>query len=262
MRLREGQRVRAVDLAGGQVGDLFAFAAADPDEYASASHTRVGIAKLFPLPGDLVLTNRRRPILSVIEDTSPGRHDMLYAACDPARYAGLGAPAAHRSCAGNLGEALHGEGLSLSTVPQPLNIFMDVRPNPDGTIVSAPGLRPRPGTTSRSRLPRTASSCCPAARWTSCRSAPAGSPPWSYRSTNDRDRAEGPVPVHGADPGGRGDRAPALLAEPDARASSTPTSARRPSPSGSAPPLRPDDYITSTHRGHGHCWPRAATSTP
>ncbi|HEY2693247.1 MAG TPA: urea carboxylase-associated family protein [Streptosporangiaceae bacterium] len=138
VRLREGQRVRAVDVAGGQVGDLFAFAAADPDEYASASHTRVGIAKLFPLPGDLVLTNRRRPILSVIEDTSPGRHDMLYAACDPARYAGLGAPPAHRSCAGNLGEALHGEGLSLSTVPQPLNIFMDVRPNPDGTIVSAP----------------------------------------------------------------------------------------------------------------------------
>ena len=138
VRLREGQRVRAVDVAGGQVGDLFAFAAADPDEYASASHTRVGIAKLFPLPGDLVLTNRRRPILSVIEDTSPGRHDMLYAACDPARYAGLGAPPSHRSCAGNLGEALQSEGLSLGTVPQPLNIFMDVRPNPDGTIVSAP----------------------------------------------------------------------------------------------------------------------------
>ena len=37
----EGQRVRVVDVAGGQVGDLFAFAAADPGEFASASHTRV-----------------------------------------------------------------------------------------------------------------------------------------------------------------------------------------------------------------------------
>ncbi len=138
VRLREGQSVRAVDVAGGQVGDLFAYAAADPGEYASASHTRVGIAKLFPGPGDPVLTNRRRPVLRVIEDTSPGRHDMLYAACDPARYAGLGAPPSHRSCAGNLGEALASEGLSLGTVPQPLNIFMDVRPHPDGTIVSAP----------------------------------------------------------------------------------------------------------------------------
>ena len=36
---------------------------------------------------------------------------MLYAACDPARYAGLGAPASHRSCAGNLDEALRGQGL-------------------------------------------------------------------------------------------------------------------------------------------------------
>jgi uncharacterized protein YcgI (DUF1989 family) len=138
VRLREGQCVRAVDVAGGQVGDLFAFAAADPDEYASASHTRVGIAKMFPRPGDLVLTNRRRPILMVIEDTSPGRHDMLYAACDPARYAGLGAPASHRSCAGNLDEALRSQGLRLTTVPQPLNIFMDVQPRPDGTIASAP----------------------------------------------------------------------------------------------------------------------------
>jgi uncharacterized protein len=136
--VREGQCVRAVDVAGGQVGDLFAFAAGNPGEYASASHTRVGLAKLFPRPGDLVLTNQRRPILRMIEDTSPGRHDMLYAACDPARYAGLGAPASHRSCAGNLEEALRSQGLSLTTVPQPLNIFMDVQPRPDGTIVSAP----------------------------------------------------------------------------------------------------------------------------
>ncbi len=136
--LREGQCVRVIDVAGGQVGDLFAFAAADPGEYASASHTRVAIAKLFPGPGDVVLTNRRRPILFVIEDTSPGRHDMLYAACDPTRYESLGAPASHSSCVGNLEEALRSKGVHLTTVPQPLNIFMEVRPRADGTLVSAP----------------------------------------------------------------------------------------------------------------------------
>ena len=109
--LAEGQCFRVMDVAGGQVGDLFAFTAADPGEFASASHTRVAIGKLFPRQGDPVLTNRRRPILSVLEDTSPGWHDMLYAACDPARYASLGAPASHRSCAGNLAEALAGRGL-------------------------------------------------------------------------------------------------------------------------------------------------------
>jgi hypothetical protein len=142
--LAEGQCFRVVDVAGGQVGDLFAFTAADPGEFASASHTRVAIGKLFPRPGDPVLTNRRRPILSVLEDTSPGWHDMLYAACDPARYASLGAPGPHRSCAGNLVEALAGRGLEAGPVPQPINVFMDVRARPDGTLASLPASS-RPG---------------------------------------------------------------------------------------------------------------------
>jgi hypothetical protein len=140
----EGQCFRVVDVAGGQVGDLFAFTAADPGEFASASHTRVAIGKLFPRDGDPVLTNRRRPILSVLEDTSPGWHDMLYAACDPARYASLGAPGPHRSCAGNLAEALAGQGVEAGPVPQPINVFMDVRARPDGTLVSSPASS-RPG---------------------------------------------------------------------------------------------------------------------
>src|ERR1700726_4338072 len=65
VRVGAGQGVRIVDVAGGQVGDLFAFAAADPGEYASASHPRPAIRKLFPEPGDPVLSNRRRPILTV-----------------------------------------------------------------------------------------------------------------------------------------------------------------------------------------------------
>ena len=139
-----GQSFRVVDVSGGQVGDLFAFTATDPAEFASAEHTRLAIAKLFPRPGDPVLTNRRRPILIAAEDTSPGRHDMLYAACDPARYALLGGAASHRSCAGNLREALHSQGFDLVTIPQPINVFMDVRAEPDGTLVSRPASS-RPG---------------------------------------------------------------------------------------------------------------------
>ena len=136
--VRAGQIARVTDVMGGQVGDLFAVSEADPGEYASAGHTRPAIRKLFPRPGDPVLTNRRRPILTVREDTSPGRHDMLYAACDPARYASLGAAPGHRSCAGNLVEALGAYNTALVTVPQPLNVFMDVRPERDGTLVSHP----------------------------------------------------------------------------------------------------------------------------
>jgi uncharacterized protein len=136
--VRAGQIARVTDVLGGQVGDLFAVSEADPGEYASAGHTRPAIRKLFPRPGDPVLTNRRRPILTVCEDTSPGRHDMLYAACDPARYASLGAAPGHRSCAGNLLEALGAYDTALVTVLQPLNVFMDVRPERDGTLISHP----------------------------------------------------------------------------------------------------------------------------
>jgi uncharacterized protein len=144
VQVSAGQFFRVVDVAGGQVGDLFAFTAADPGEFASAEHTRVAIGKLFPRPGDAVLTNRRRPILHAAEDSSPGRHDMLYAACDPARYTLLGAAAAHRSCAGNLRAALRGHGIDPVTIPQPLNVFMDVRAEPDGSLVSRPASS-RPG---------------------------------------------------------------------------------------------------------------------
>ncbi len=48
-------------------------------------HTRAGILRLIPRPGDKLLTNKRRPILTVMEDTC-GVHDLLIAACDIYRY--------------------------------------------------------------------------------------------------------------------------------------------------------------------------------
>ena len=105
----------------------------------SAEHTRPGIKRLFPRPGDVALTNRRRPILRLEDDTSPGWHDTLYAACDPARYALLGHVGPHRSCATNLVEALREFGRELPgmpepIVPQPFNVFMHVEVGPEGAL--------------------------------------------------------------------------------------------------------------------------------
>lgn len=144
VRVAEGGAFRVIDLAGGQVGDLFAFVADDINEYASAEHTRPAIGRLFPTPGQAVLTNRRRPILALESDTSPGRHDTLYAACDPARYRLLGVDGPHRSCAGNLRKTMAAMGFPVVAVPQPLNIFMDVRVDPEGSLVTRPASS-RPG---------------------------------------------------------------------------------------------------------------------
>jgi uncharacterized protein len=143
VQVRRGDHVRVVDVAGGQVGDLFAYVASPSEitaEHLSAPHTRTATSRLFPAIGEAFTTDLRRPILTVVEDTSPGRHDLLIAACDDARYAGLGVPD-HPSCARNLRDAL---GARVGVVPQPVNVFMQVPIRADGTLdwlpaATAPG---------------------------------------------------------------------------------------------------------------------------
>jgi uncharacterized protein len=124
--VKAGQRFRVIDVEGGQVGDLFAFNADDVSEYHSAQHTRVLNLRLFPRPGEHFYSNRRRPILSFEEDTSPGIHDMLVAACDPERYQLLGVQGWHASCQENLQTVMRGFGHEISSAPQPINVFMDI----------------------------------------------------------------------------------------------------------------------------------------
>ncbi|MDF2829624.1 MAG: hypothetical protein K0R01_2907 [Mycobacterium sp.] len=142
-RIRAGDRFRLVDPEGGQVGDLFAFAATNPEEYLSAAHTRTAVSRLFPRIGEHFLTNRRRPILTLTADTSPGAHDMLIAACDPARYDALGATG-HASCADNLRIALSQLALVTPVVPQPVNVFMNIPVGADGDLSWLPAPS-RPG---------------------------------------------------------------------------------------------------------------------
>lgn len=132
--LGKGESLAVTTVAGGQVGDLFAFSADDPSEYLSAAHTRASTRRLFPARGEAFTTSRRRPILTLVDDTSPGVHDFLIAACDPERYALLGADPGHRSCAGNLRETALGLGFEPVVVPQPVNLFMNTPPLPDGRI--------------------------------------------------------------------------------------------------------------------------------
>lgn len=142
VRVKKDEVFRLIDIDGGQVADLFAFVDTPGGpftEWMSVEHTRPSIKRLFPRPGDVALTNRRRPILRLEEDTSPGWHDTLYAACDPARYALLGHGGPHRSCASNLGEALAEIGRELPgtpapIVPQPFNVFMHVEVGPEGAL--------------------------------------------------------------------------------------------------------------------------------
>jgi uncharacterized protein YcgI (DUF1989 family) len=151
--VRAGERVRVIDPEGGQVADVFAFAMNDPAEYHSAEHTRVHVGRLFPLVGEQFVTNRRRPILTLEADDSPGIHDMLFAACDPTRYQGLGVEGWHASCQENLLDALRRLGVESVDVPQPINLFMNIPVGADTELGVLPAqTRPGDSTTLRAEV--------------------------------------------------------------------------------------------------------------
>lgn len=137
-RVPAGTAFRVVDVEGQQVADLFCFDADDPTEHLSASHTRVALGRLFPRVGEAFETNRRRPILTLVADDSPGTHDMLCAACSVERYRLLGADGPHASCEDNLREAMAAFGVRGFTVPQPVNLFENNPVGPDGTLGTEP----------------------------------------------------------------------------------------------------------------------------
>src|SRR5262245_54987388 len=101
-RLARGERLRLVNTHGGQDGDTWAYNRDQMPEFMSMEHTRAHLQKILPTTGDALYSNRRRPILSFLEDTSGGIHDTLIAACDAQRYELLGVRGHHDSCADNL----------------------------------------------------------------------------------------------------------------------------------------------------------------
>jgi len=119
-------------------------------EYMSMPHSRSATLHLQPQLRDTLVSNLREPMLTFVEDTSPGVHDTLIAACDPQRYKGLGVDnwEQHGSCAENLVLALKelneraglkgaksvGSEVTINSVPAPLNLFMNVPWDDEGDL--------------------------------------------------------------------------------------------------------------------------------
>ncbi|MGA8760803.1 MAG: urea carboxylase-associated family protein [Stellaceae bacterium] len=132
--LRRGQVVKVINTAGQQVVDTWAFIAADLHEFMSMEHSRPALGHIIPAVGDVLVTNKRRPILTLVEDISGGIHDTLFAACDRWRYELLGCAGYHDNCTDNLAAGLAELGLIPPEIPAPLNLFMNI-PVVDGNRV-------------------------------------------------------------------------------------------------------------------------------
>ena len=139
-RVASGSTIAITDVEGSQIGDVFAFNADDPEEYLDAGWTRTLNQQLFPVVGEPFWTNRHRPILTLVEDRSPGAHDMLVPPCDPLFFRGMGVEDWHPSCYENFGKAAAHFGLKPALVPQPVNIFQNTRILEDRSLLFEPAL--------------------------------------------------------------------------------------------------------------------------
>ncbi|SON56836.1 urea carboxylase-associated protein 1 [Hartmannibacter diazotrophicus] len=143
-RVAKGETIKVINTHGDQVIDTWAFNADDLHEFMSMEHSRAHILKIVPAVGDTMRTNKRRPILTFVEDTSGGVHDTIIAACDKHRYSFLGHEGYHDNCEDNLHAAMHDIGLEAPETPSPLNLFMNIPVQPDRSLsfeapVSTPG---------------------------------------------------------------------------------------------------------------------------
>jgi uncharacterized protein YcgI (DUF1989 family) len=144
VRLARASQLEIINPSGTQVVDTWALCPPELAEHLSMEHTRVMIGRLIPRAGDQLFSNRRRPLLTITADTSPGIHDTLMASCDEQRYRLLGFPGYHENCHDNFIAALRALNLATPPVPAPLNLFMNVPWEPDGSLRYEPP-RSRPG---------------------------------------------------------------------------------------------------------------------
>lgn len=142
-RVPAGASLTITDLEGTQIGDLFVLAA-DPAEYLSPAITRLVNFTPFPRPGESFYSNRRRALLTLVADASPGLHDMSFAPCDREIYRALGAGDDHPNCRDNFFRALAALGVTATTVPDPVNLFQNTPVDAAGAYVIGV-TRTRPG---------------------------------------------------------------------------------------------------------------------
>lgn len=135
VKVMKGEFVKIIDTYGQQVGDLVCYKVDDVSVHSSPSHTRCSLKKIYMKVGDSLYSNKRKPLLKIVEDTV-GVHDLLYPECDITRFqVDLKCTGYHRNCYDNLMGELRKKGITPEELAEPLNVFMNVPVLEDGSIV-------------------------------------------------------------------------------------------------------------------------------
>lgn len=143
VRMKKGHVLTLHNPKGNQVCDFFALVDESESEFLSMEHCRTALGRVYVRQSDVLISNRRQPLVEIIKDTSPGVHDILIACCDHHRYQQLGADGYHDNCADNFRMSLLAIGIKAKHVPSPFNIWMNIPVTKEGDYTwEAPISRP------------------------------------------------------------------------------------------------------------------------
>lgn len=124
--VRKGQLLRVTDPLGEQVSDLLAYNREDTREHISSGRSIDYASRMFLTRGDILYSNRSRPMLTIIED-EVGRHDFTLTPCSADTFRIIyGDDQPHHGCQGNLEWALEPYGVTPDQIPIAFNVFMNV----------------------------------------------------------------------------------------------------------------------------------------
>ena len=143
--LAAGDELVIIDPEGQQVSDLVAFNAEDLEEYLSSGRSIDYAARLWLSTGDLLYSNRSRPMFEIVEDTC-GRHDFTLTPCSKDTFRIIYGETDDRpGCEGNLAAALAPHGIGVDRIPIAFNVFMHVHfDGESGAVTVKPPLN-KPG---------------------------------------------------------------------------------------------------------------------
>ena len=126
----KGQKIDIIDIEGGQVVDFFAEMKADSAEFLSPGVTIDCNESLRLNIGDIIYSNKYRPMFRVIYD-DVGEHDLIHPCCRKEMFDFFyNNGENHSNCLDNINNAL----ATSHPIITPVNLFMYTKINTDGSI--------------------------------------------------------------------------------------------------------------------------------
>ncbi len=137
--LKAGQKIKIIDPSGEQVADLFCADAGNTEDSFSSGRTIDYNESIYIKPNHFLYAHSGNPLLEIIEDNSPGCHDLLVTPCSLQMFQMINKNSAdHPSCLSNLIQTLKEFGLSKAQITSTFNVFMNIKLSDSGHIEIKP----------------------------------------------------------------------------------------------------------------------------